>query len=80
MPFSYVQGNYGRATGSPSSITVTLPANPGLGNLVCMVIGFAGGTTPTIFSILDSNNSRYFSTPSSPSMGMKGRRGFSVTS
>jgi hypothetical protein len=63
--FTHVQGAVGyKPSSSPD--TITLGANPTLGNLVCVGITTLGSAI-TAVSVKDSNNNAYTITPNSPS-------------
>jgi hypothetical protein len=65
MGFTNVQGSPAGSTGS-AALTITLPANPTTGNVVCVFLaGDKSGSTVSSFT--DANSNAYTKTPNSPS-------------
>src|SRR5580698_9600791 len=69
MSFSVVTGQSAtNSASSASSISVTLPNNPTLGNLVCVGFFFYDATTtPVTATVTDSNSNTYTIASASPS-------------
>jgi hypothetical protein len=63
MTISFVTGQSTSNGISAASLTLTLPNNPTVGNLVCVALQCSSGTT---YTVADSNGNNYTSTPAGP--------------